>query len=162
MHARKSLASKDTIGTLQQNQHGGESGVDRTTKRLIDKLNKLERVRWNAVREIRSIRTALNIAGIAPREFRRYADIHKGEYAVQQSFASMGLKEACEKVLTDHNGQWLSRSEIEYLVVRGGYPFSTFNSKNSVGITLQRLATDGFCEVERKLGATGNRYRYSL
>jgi hypothetical protein len=159
MHEKKVLDKNNSIGTLLQTCAGGN--VDATTQKLVSKLAELERVRWNADREIRAINTALSLAGVKPGKIASATYPREHEYASSQVFAEMGLREACEKVLEDFEGQWLSKAEIEYLIARGGYPFTTKNSKNSVGITLQRLATEEFCEVERKRGATGNRYRFN-
>jgi hypothetical protein len=134
--------------------------VDATAKKLLAKQDELERTRWRIEQELRAVRMALNLAGVRPGDSTAKMDHREGEYYVQHTFAKMTLGEACETILKDFGEQWLSKSQIEYLIVRGGYQFSAKDSKNSVGVTLQRLAEGQKCAVQRTRGAAGNRYRW--
>jgi hypothetical protein len=59
----------------------------------------------------------------------------------------------------NHPADYLTKTQVEYLAKRGGYKFSTADSKNSVAVTLRRLATEGKIEAQRIRGAAGNKYR---
>jgi hypothetical protein len=136
--------------------------MDATTKKLVERLEQLEFQRANITHEIGAIMTALTVAGVKPDKglFITTPDGQEDQYLRKQPFADISLRESCEKVLRDRRGEWLSKSEIEYLIVRGGYQFATSNTKNSVGITLQRLKKEGWCAVDRSRGSRGNRYRW--
>lgn len=152
------LTSNNAIGTLSQVPAG--DGVDATSKKLLAKQDELERARWKIDQELRAVRMALNLVGVRPSDSTDRLDHRESEYYVEHTFTKMTLGEACERILKDFNEQWLSKSQIEYLITRGGYQFSAKDSKNSVGVTLQRLADSGKCGVERVRGARGNRYRW--
>jgi len=74
-------------------------------------------------------------------------------------FEGMSPRESCDAILEDHRGQWFSKSDIKYLIMRVGYRFTTDDARNSVGLTPQRMKDDDRCEVKRVRGARGNRYR---
>jgi len=123
-------------------------------------MAELEHERGRIDREIHSIRTALSVAGIKPGKFKSAIGFHETTYVSKQPFANMTLTQCCERILKDHRTDWLSKGEIEYLIVRGGYKFSTQAPRGSVGITLQRMSRDGSCDAQRMRGVTGNRYRW--
>lgn len=132
--------------------------MDATTKKLLMKLREAERVRWEKDQEIEHIRKTLELLGIKPgTDFTSWL-FKDSEYAQKRPFARTTLTEACLTILQDHKGHWFTKSQVEYLAVRGGYEFSTENTKNSVDVTLRRLAADGKCAAERVRGARGNRY----
>lgn len=157
---QKLLTCTNLISTLLRAR--GKHNVDATARKLVQRMQELERQRWHIDRELQSIRTALSVAGIKPGKHKGLTDTQEATYVSKQPFASLTLRECCEMILKDHRGEWLSKSEIEYLIVRGGYKFSTGASKNSVGVTLQRMKDDSICEVERARGAQGNRYRWPV
>ncbi len=134
--------------------------VDATARKLVQRMEELEQESWRIQSELSSIRIALSVAGIKPGKHKRLPDKHEIDYAIQRAFEDKSLRECCQVILKDHSDEWLSKSQIEYLIVRGGYKFSTKDSKNSVGVTLQRMKDEGKCEVERTRGAHGNRYRW--
>jgi len=134
--------------------------VDATATKLLKQLDALEKDKIRLTRQIESIRIALSLAGIKPGKVSSMPSSEELDYRLNNTFAGMSLTEACLRILQDHKDEWLSKSQIEYLILRGGYKFSTSNSKNSVGVTLQRIKDDGKCEVERVRGAHGNRYRW--
>ena len=146
--------------------------LDSTTKKLVQRLQELELARRSIDLEARALMTALSVAGIKPSHnvgkgvelkggiFDQLPTPQESAYISKQLFADMSLKKCCEIVLREHKEKWLTKAEIEYLIVRGGYSFSTDNPKNSVGITLRRMAEEGLCEVQRVRGASGNRYRF--
>jgi hypothetical protein len=133
--------------------------VDATTLKLAKRLQELERQKQSITREIQSLTTALAVAGIRLSSSPLVGG-HELRYSTQKPFSSMTLPESCETILKDFRSDWLSKAQIEYFVMRGGYPFSTQNSKNSVGVTLQRMVESGKCDVERTRGPQGNRYRW--
>jgi hypothetical protein len=94
---------------------------------------------------------------VKPERLPRGAD-HEHEYRTFLPFANLSLPEGCEKILRDYKGEKLSKSHIEYLLARGGYRFDAKDSKNSVDVTLRRLAADRKCEADRVRGMRGNRY----
>jgi hypothetical protein len=163
------LTSNNSIGTVSIE----DDKVDATARRLIERLKELSEQRGSLNREERSILTALAIAGVRPQGIlgKEWPGELESTYSSKAQFANKSLREACEIILKDHlknhridpalhKTQWLSKAEIEYLIVRGGYQFATSNSKNSVGITLQRMAEEKLIEVQRVRGQQGNRYRW--
>ena len=136
--------------------------VDATTKNLLRQLQELEREGWRIRDKTRSIHVALKLAGIKPdaRTLLGGQDSHEYQYAVKQPFAHATLTEACEQVLKDYADNWLTKSQVEYLITRGGYKSSAKDAKNSVDVTLRRLAGDGKCDVKRVRGSRGNTYRW--
>ncbi|MFZ0818145.1 MAG: hypothetical protein WAM78_21645 [Candidatus Sulfotelmatobacter sp.] len=135
------------------------TSVDSTAKKLVQRMAELEQERWRIDREINSLRTALSVAGIKPGRFKCGVGFHETNYVSKKPFADMTLTQCCERILKDHRTDWLSKAEIEYLIVRGGYKFNTQASRGSVGITLQRMAREGLCDAQRTRGNSGNRYR---
>jgi len=129
--------------------------VDATTKSLIKQLRDLETKKWAISSDIDAIKRALSLAGVKPSESHS-----EGLYAARQPFKDMRLSEACAQILRDHSEQWLTKSQVEYLLVRGGCPFSTDDTKNSVDVTLRRLADQNLCMAERAMGSRGNKYRH--
>jgi hypothetical protein len=136
--------------------------VDATTRKLVERIKVLEYEKWRAEAEIESIKVALRAAGVKLESIEKQVFIHEPRYVSLQMFEGFSLRESCEEILQHHPGQWFSKSDIEYLIVRGGYKFNTDDSKNSVAVTLQRMKEDGRCEVERARGARGNRYRWRM
>jgi hypothetical protein len=138
--------------------------VDATARRLVQRLDELAEQQSRINRERQAIVTALEVAGVKPDDgmFKGMGlpGMKESRYMSNGTFANKSLPVACEIVLKDHKDQWLSKTEIEYLIVRGRYKFATSNSKNSVGITLRRMAEEGLCEVQRVRGQQGNRYRW--
>lgn len=135
--------------------------VDATTKKLLEQLKQLERKDWYIRQQMKAIHTALRLAGIKPDiPSLSGIDHQESKYAVSESFANASLTEACESVLKDYKDKWLSKSQVEYLITRGGYKSSAKDAKNSVDVTLRRLAGDGKCDVKRVRGSRGNTYRW--
>ncbi len=150
------LTRTDEICTLVRN-------VDATTKKLMKAIQELD---WKIAalkRDRDAAYTALALAGVRPKTDRplRVPSSREIDYANQQPFTDMTLSKACLRVLKDHKGEWLTKTNVEYLVARGGYKFDTDDPGNSVGITLRRLADqDERVEVERIRGSKGSTYRY--
>jgi hypothetical protein len=154
---KNSLTSSDDIRTIVHRQDIGENEMDATTKTLLAKLHELERQKWAIGRDIDAINRTLALAGVKPPT--GTTRNHEIQYVVNQPFAKLLLTDACLSVLRDYGPQWLSVAEVEFLIARGGYPFATADAKNSVSVSLRRLAEQGKCEVERVRGSHGNRYR---
>lgn len=136
-----------------------EKEVDATTKKLVQRLRELKRQQDEVKQEISVIERSLKIAGI---RLGGSKSLIEESYAREHPFANMPLSEACLSILADFNvndREWLTKSQIEYYLVRGGYEFSAKDSKNSVDVTLRRLATDARCVAERSRGSKGNLYR---
>jgi hypothetical protein len=131
--------------------------MDASVKKLLAQLRELEQQKLRINRDIDSINRALAFAGVKPQTG---TGSHESEYVVKQPFAKMLLTDACMTIVRDHSPQWLSVTEVEFLTARGGYSFSTANSKSSVSVTLRRLAEQGKCEVEKVRGSQGSRYRF--
>jgi hypothetical protein len=155
----KGLTCINSIGKLIHDT-GTTRDVDATARKLVQRMAELEHERGRLDREIHSIRTALSVAGIKPGKSKSGAGFHETTYVSKQPFADMTLTQCCERILKDHRTDWLSKGEIEYLIVRGGYKFSTQAPRGSVGITLQRMSRDGACDAQRMRGVNGNRYRW--
>lgn len=158
--AKNLLTLTDGKRTFVHRQDIGEDQVDATTKTLLAKLRELERQKWAIGRDIDAINRTLAFAGVKPET--GASRTQEVQYVVNQPFAKMLLTEACLTVLRDCAPQWLSVAEVEFLIARGGYAFATADAKNSVSVSLRRLAEQSKCEVERVRGSHGNRYRKVL
>lgn len=136
--------------------------VDATTRTLLRQLQELEREEWRIREKARAIRTALGLAGVAPSlsTIAWAQDTHEAEYARREPFAESALTEACERVLQDYSEKWLTKSQVEYLITRGGYRSTAKDAKNSVDVTLRRLTENGKCDAKRVRGSRGNTYRW--
>jgi hypothetical protein len=132
--------------------------MDATTKKLLKRLRELETDKWRIDKELQSIQTALSVAGAKPGDMWFPAE-HETLYAATRPFAHMSLADSCEKILKDYQGRWLTKSQVEYLLARGGYESQAKDSKNSIDVTLRRLAGVGKCQAERVRGSHGNKYR---
>jgi hypothetical protein len=130
--------------------------MDPSVKKMLKDLQDLEFKRSIISRDIDALKRVLTRLGVKPDSH----TLNEGKYAVDQPFKEMALTEACLKVLKDHKGEWLTASQIEYLIARGGYEFSTKTSRNSVDVTLRRFADAGTCDADRTRGSRGNRYRW--
>lgn len=135
--------------------------MDATTKKMIDKLSKLRMQVNDLMREVYAIQRTLELVGIKPEEVAD--DVPFGwacdeRYSQSQPFAQTTLVETCRRILTDNRGRRLTKSQVEYLASMGGYRFSTDDPKNSVEVTLRRLAADGFCQVEKGTGPHESQY----
>ena len=158
-YVRKGLTCTSTNGTVVSLG----SDMDATALKLVQRLSELDEQQNRISRERIALLTALEVAGVKPKgQMKGFPGSQESIYQVNQTFRGRSLPASCEIVLKDHKGLWLTKSEIEYLIVQGGYEFATGNPKNSIGVTLQRMAEDGLCEVERVRGQQGNRYRWPL
>jgi len=147
-------------GNATLRQSLGRDDMDPTTKKILKLLKEAERKRSELDREIENFRHTLEMVGALPIE--QLSQELERAYVAKQPFAGMSLADTCKTILRDHRDRWLSKAQIEYMVFRGGYKSTAKDPKSSVGTTLQRLAKDGFCDPERKRGAEGNRYRYTV
>jgi len=136
--------------------------VDATTKTLLRQLQELEREEWRIREKTRAIRMALKLAGITPETstISWAEDAKEAEYARREPFTDSTLTEACERVLQDYQDKWLTKSQVEYLITRGGYRSPAKDAKNSVDVTLRRLTENGKCDAKRVRGSRGNTYRW--
>ena len=134
--------------------------MDATALALVKKLHKIERQIREWEDDAQSIKTALELIGIKPEDHPLFPETREDEYALKRPFAHKGLIDSCKRILTDHPNQPFTKSHVEYLVTRGGYKFETENPKNSVDVTLRRLAADGFCKAERIRGSAGSTYTW--
>ena len=89
-------------------------------------------------------------------------DTLQKEYMTERPFAKMSLAGSCIRVFKDCPDQWLTTAQVEYLVKCGGYTFSAYDTRNSVAVTVQRLAAvpNTILQVKRVKGAKGNEYMY--
>jgi len=157
--AKKDLTETDSIRTIVQNREGEE--VDATAKKLVERMRQLEMEQWRINNELRAIRTALDVAGVKPSyKFKTLSDPTESEYVRNQPFNKTTLAEVCYAILKDYKPEWLTKSQVEYLAIRGGYNFSTTDSKNSIDVTLRRMAGAGKIEADRVRGSRGSRYRF--
>ena len=156
-YVRKGLTCTSTTDTVV----AVGNGMDATALKLVQRLKELNEQQSRIREEQKALQTALEVAGVKPQgQLKGHPGSQETRYRTTGVFKGRSLPASCEIVLKDHKGQWLTKSEIEYLIVQGGYEFATGNPKNSVGVTLQRMAEEGLCEVERVRGQQGNRYRW--
>ena len=134
-----------------------DSQMDETSSKLVARLRVLE-VEGRKIEEEKGIITrALEIAGIRPTEI----ETAEGVYAKTRPFRKMSLVDACKRVLTDSEEEWITKSQVDYLITRGGFESLAKDAKNSIDVTLRRLAAEGFCEVDSSRGKLGNKYKFS-
>jgi hypothetical protein len=156
-HSTKNvLTGTNSFGTVGQEQ------MDATVTKLLNRLKQIEWERLRLGKERDGIYTALAVAGVRPpTDQAQWLPSHKeNEYALRQPFSKMLLTEACVAVLKDYVDQWLSKTQVEFLLARGGYESEARDTKNSINVTLRRLAAEGRIEATHARGAHGNRYRY--
>src|SRR5271157_4772714 len=120
--AQTPLTCTNTIGTVV---HEERNNVDATARKLVQRMEELEKESWRIQDELSSIRVALSVAGIKPGKYKRLLGTREIDYAIAKTFKDKSLRECCQVILKDHSDEWLSKSQIEYLIVRGGYKFST-------------------------------------
>jgi len=135
--------------------------MEETIKKIVEKYQDIQRQIRVLTRSAESLKDSLRLIGYRP----EYVGAILGEgksqderYAEELPFKHATLVQACKQVLRDHSPEWLSKTQVEYLVSMGGFEFSTSNRKNSVRITLDRLASNGFCNIDHDLRE--NRYRW--
>ena len=152
------MTKTDGIRTLVT---GDKAPVDASVKKLLAELRRAEIEKWHAERRIQSIHAALKIIGVKPEGAGAafHGDGKEMDYTSNEPFKNLPLAEACEWILRDYKGHWLTRSQVEYLATRGGFDFSTKDVSNSVDVTLRRLAASGRIEAERVRGSRGSKYR---
>ena len=162
--SRKDLLSIYASCTLGVDE---SDGMDATAKKLVARLAEIDEQRARLRRERDAITTALAATGWRPPDASQNVYSHEeSTYITTEPFRTMSLADACLSVLRAYAGktqaheQWLDKSQVEYLVTRGGYPFKTGNPTNSVNITLRRLAKEGFCEAHAAHGSRATRYRF--
>ena len=134
--------------------------MDETTRKLVGQLRVLELKQREIEADVEAIQRALELAGVKPNESE--VTTNEFHYAKSRPFKKATLVNACLTVLKDSEESWLTKSEIEYLVSRGGFEFSAKDSKNSVDVTLRRLGVEGRCEVVASKGKAGNKYRFKV
>ena len=132
--------------------------MDDAAEKLLEALRIFEQQRWRLENRIAAVKTALTIAGV-PVPSSAVANENEYHYARHHLFAGKRLIDCCERIINDHPGEWLSKSRVVYLLERGGYTTDAREIKNSVDCTLRRLAALGRVEVQKRLGAHGNKYR---
>ena len=134
--------------------------MDATAKRMVNMLMDMEREIARLKCAAQPVREILESLGLRSSRFDSFMldETHDAKYARELPFAKMTLVDACKQILTDLSSFPLSKSQIEYLATMGGYAFATEDSKNSVDVTMRRLAKDGFCEIHRRDGSTENWY----
>ena len=138
---------------------GERKDVDATVKKLVDKLQELELQKHRLNLDIDSIKRALSMLGIEPPSMQ--AGVRELQYVMRQAFRDVRLTDACLTILQDAEGEWMTKAQVEYLLVRGGYRSTAKDWKNSVDITLRNLADKNLIEANRAMGRNGNKYRFS-
>jgi hypothetical protein len=131
--------------------------MDATAKKLIDRLRELEIKKMGINLDIDAIKRSLAMLGI---KLPQSIATKEAEYVSVRPFREMPLTEACIKVLRDHPQEWLTKTQVEYFLVRGQFTFTAKDPKNSLDVTLRRLAESGTILAQRMRGASGNRYRW--
>ena len=133
--------------------------MDVTAKKLVEKMAEIQRQMLQLQRQSNSLTAALEAIGLRPEDDDPFSSLPTRGMLILP-FARTSLVAACKRILMDHENKSLTKSQVEYLAAIGGYPFSTDDAKNSVDVTLRRLAEQGFCQVERTRGPAGNQYQW--
>ncbi len=157
------LPNPDLVGTLSVQ----EKPVDPTTRKMLSRMDELEGQMSQLRKEYDSIRTTLTSIGYRPPDAKRHFFTNSEiRYGNQKPFGSMTLTDACLTVLRDQakteelHEQWLDKTQIEYLVVRGGYKFEAEDSINSVHVTLRRLCNEGLIKANKGKGSRSTKYHF--
>jgi hypothetical protein len=136
--------------------------MDATARKLVETMAALRRQIAELQQQEKSIKVALESAGFRSKKFGQVGwwpdDCLDDRYALEQPFREMTLVNACKKIISDNTTFAFTKDQIEYLAVVGGYPFLTEDRKNSIDVTMRRLARNGFCEIVRGKGQTPNQY----
>jgi hypothetical protein len=132
--------------------------MDATAKKLVEKMASLQKEISSLQIQKNSISTALEAVGLRLEDDDSFCQPSDAMYANARPFERTSLVAACRRILSDHKSKALTKSQVEYLAAIGGYPFATDDAKNSVDVTLRRLAEQGICEVDRN--PSGNQYRW--
>jgi hypothetical protein len=134
--------------------------MEQAAKKLIKERSELraerDKVNRRIDERIKAIDTALEII-----ELRLAADpkfVALEENLQGDVFREMTLPDGCTMIFQMYDG-WLDKNQIEYLLTIGGYRFDAKDPTNSVDVTLRRMAAENDCEVEKRGGYYGNRYR---
>ena len=157
------LHGPDSSGTLLVQ----ERQVDPTTRKMLTRMDELESQISQLQKERGNIVATLASIGYRPPDARlNLLTSTESKYAYQKPFRSVSLTEACLTVLRDQakaaesHDQWLDKTQIEYLVVRGGYKFEAEDSINSVHVTLRRLWNDGLIQASKGKGSRSSKYHF--
>ena len=135
--------------------------MDATARTLVAQLVATRRQIAMLNQRANSYTMALEAAGFRSKDLDNvWASVppRDQDYAEQQPFKTKSLVDTCKQILEENGPRPFNKSQIEYLAAIGGYPFSTDDSKNSIDVTMRRLARQGFCEIIRDGGRNGNRY----
>jgi hypothetical protein len=133
--------------------------MDKTAEKLHEALEVLEHEQWRITNKIAAVKAALALAGV-PAPVSAVAGENESEYVRCFSFAGKRLTDSCERIVKDHQGAWLDKGKVVYLLERGGYTSEARDLKNSVHCSLRQLALRGRIEVQKRRGALGNKYRF--
>jgi len=132
--------------------------MDATAKKLVEKMAEIQTQMAKLQRQSNSLTAALEAIGLRLEDDDPFSQPTDATYAETLPFTRTSLVAACKRILMDHRTKFLTKSQVEYLAAIGGYPFATDDAKNSVDVTLRRLAEQGLCQVERARGPAGNQY----
>lgn len=139
--------------------------MDEAVKKIAERYEEIQRQIRILTKEAQSIKQVMASIGYRPaylsEAFADSGPSRDEQYAEMHPFKHATLVDACKQTLMDHQHQGLTKNEVEYLVTVGGYEFSTADRKNSVDVTLRRLAKEGFCQVDAKMGPKGNTYMWT-
>jgi hypothetical protein len=157
----KTLTCTNYARTLYEKARGVDL-VDATARKLVETLATLRRQIASLQEQEKSIKLALESTGLRSKKFGQVGWWPDGclddRYALDQPFKEMTLVNTCKKILSDSTTFAFTKDQIEYLAVVGGYPFLTEDRKNSVDVTMRRLAQQEFCQIIRGKGQTPNQY----
>jgi hypothetical protein len=134
--------------------------MDATAKKLVEKMREIQQQIGSLQRRSYALEAALESVGMRIEDDVPWGESSDEKYAKESPFARTTLVATCKTILVDHAGKELTKSQVEYLAAIGGYKFDAEDSKNSVDVTLRRLAEGGFCDVDRQRGPEGNKYLY--
>lgn len=157
------LHTSDVAGTLSVQ----EKTVDPTTRKMLNRIDELDREMARLSKERHSIFTTLGSIGYRqPGANINIPTSTEARYQNSRPFSSMTLTDACLTVLRDQakakelHEQWLDKTQIEYLAVRGGYKFEAEDSINSVHVTLRRLCNEGLIKANKGKGSRSTKYHF--
>jgi hypothetical protein len=141
--------------------------VDPTTRKMLARIDELDAEMARLGKERHSIFVTLGSIGYRQPDAKiNIPTSLEAKYQNGKPFSNMTLTDACLTVLRDQakaketHDQWLDKTQIEYLVVRGGYKFEAADSVNSIHVTLRRMLRDGLINASKGKGSRSSKYHF--
>jgi len=132
------------------------TSMEQSARKLIQEREQIAKQVEKLAERTHAINTALEIIELRLSGDPEYIKLE--EALASDAFRESTMPQCCEIVFAMYGG-WLDKHQMEYLLTVGGYRFEAKDPTNSVDVTLRRMAEKQECEVDKRGGYHGNRYR---